>query len=166
MNAGQPSMALALHRGLLIATIVVLLDYATKLAVLDWIMQPPRSIAILPFLAVVLVFNRGVSFGVLNIDDPLIPWLLGTISVAVIGGLLWWLKRAANRLVLAGLGLVIGGALGNLIDRILYGAVVDFILLHAGTWQWPAFNVADSAISIGVALLLWDSLFGGRKSAN
>ncbi len=158
-------MPLVFRRGLLIATIVVLLDYVTKLAVLEWIMRPPTSIEILPFLAVVLVYNRGVSFGILNIDDPLIPWLLGMISVVVICGLLWWLKRAANRLVLIGLGLVIGGALGNLIDRMLYGAVVDFILLHAGTWQWPAFNVADSAISIGVVLLLWDSLFGGKKSA-
>jgi signal peptidase II len=153
-----------LRRGLLLAVIVVILDVASKLAILEWVMQPPRTIAILPFLALVLVFNRGVSFGILNVDEPWVQWLVGSVAVAVIGGLLWWLKRATNRLVFVGLGLVIGGACGNLIDRLLYGAVVDFVLLHVGDWQWPAFNVADSAISIGVACLLWDSLFGRPKS--
>lgn len=156
---------MTLRPGLLIAAIVLLLDYASKLAILEWVMQPPQTIAVLPFLAIVLVFNRGVSFGILNIGDAFVPWLVGTVTVIVVAGLLWWLRRSPNRLVMVGLGLIIGGAIGNLIDRLLYGAVVDFVLLYAGTWQWPAFNVADSAVSLGVAVLLWDSLFARPKSA-
>ena len=90
--------------------------------------------------------------------------VLGALSLAVAIGLVWWLARARRWMVIAGLGLVLGGAIGNLIDRFLYGAVVDFVLFHAGRWQFPAFNLADSAITLGVIALFWDSLFGVRES--
>ena len=73
--------------------------------------------------------------GLLNTGDPLVPWILGAIAIAVAVGLVWWLARARHGLVVLGLGLVLGGAIGNLIDRLLYGAVVDFVLLHAGGWH-------------------------------
>jgi signal peptidase II len=79
-------------------------------------------------------------------------------------GLVWWLARARHWLVVVALGLVLGGAIGNLIDRVLYGAVVDFVSVHAGGWYFPAFNVADSAITLGVIALLWDSLFTKPES--
>jgi len=155
---------MALRAGLLVAVLVLLLDFVTKLAILEWIKPPPQGIPLTDFLAIVLVWNRGMSFGMLNTGDPAVPWILGAVSVSVSAALIWWLARARRWPVVAGLGLVLGGAVGNLADRVLYGAVVDFILLHAGRWQWPAFNVADSAISVGVVFLLWDSLFGSRES--
>jgi signal peptidase II len=92
------------------------------------------------------------------------PVLLTGLALVVSGALTWWLRKADSRLMVVALGLVIGGALGNAIDRALYGAVMDFVDIHVAGWHWPAFNVADSAITVGAALLVWDALFGGRKS--
>jgi signal peptidase II len=155
---------MALRAGLLLAVLVLFLDQVSKLAILEGLKPPPAGISLTGFLAIVLVWNRGMSFGMFNVGDPIVPWILGAVTIAVAVGLVWWLARARRWLVVAGLGLVLGGALGNLIDRLLYGAVVDFILLHAGRWHWPAFNLADSAITLGVIALLWDSLFGARES--
>ena len=155
---------MGLRAGLFLAILVLLLDQVTKLAILEWVKPPEAGIAVTGFLAIVLVWNRGMSFGMFNTGDPLIPWLLGGVSIAVAVGLVWWLARARRWMVIVGLGLVLGGAVGNLADRFIYGAVVDFVLLHAGRWHWPAFNLADSAITLGVIALLWDSLFGARES--
>lgn len=155
---------MALRSGLLVAVLVLLLDLVSKLAILEWIEPPAQGIPLTGFLAIVLVWNRGMSFGMFNTGDPAVPWILGALAVAVSIALVWWLKRADRRMVVAGVGLVLGGAVGNLLDRVLYGAVVDFVLLHYRGWQWPAFNVADSAIFLGVVCLLWDSLFGPRES--
>lgn len=155
---------MALRAGLFLAILVLFLDQVSKLAILEWVRPQAAGIAVTGFLAIVLVWNRGMSFGMLNVGDPLVPWILGAIAVAVAVGLVWWLARARRGLVILGLGLVLGGAVGNLVDRLLYGAVVDFVLLHAGGWHFPAFNVADSAITLGVAALLWDSLFTKPES--
>lgn len=155
---------MALRAGLLIAAIILLLDQATKVYVLEWLMQPPQSIPVTSFFALVLTWNRGMSFGMLNMDAAWVPWVLGGVTVAVTIALFVWLSRARGWATVLGLALVIGGALGNLIDRILYGAVVDFILLHYEGWRWPAFNVADTAITLGVIALLLVSLFAGRES--
>ena len=155
---------MGIRAGLFLAILVLLLDQVTKLAILEWVKPPAAGVSITGFLAIVLVWNRGMSFGMFNTGDPLVPWILGAISIAVAVALIWWLARAQRGLVIAGLGLVLGGAVGNLVDRFVYGAVVDFVLLHAGTWRWPAFNVADSAITLGVIALLWDSLFGAQES--
>ncbi len=155
---------MGLRTGLFLAILVLLLDQVSKLAILEWVKPAAAGIPITGFLAIVLVWNRGMSFGLLNLADAWVPWILGAISIAVAIALVWWLTRARRWLVIAGLGLVLGGAIGNLVDRLLYGAVVDFVLLHVGRWHWPAFNVADSAITLGVIALLWDSLFGVRES--
>ena len=155
---------MGLRAGLFLAILVLFLDQVSKLAILEFVAPPAAGIPLTGFLAIVLVWNRGMSFGMLNSGDPLVPWILGALAVAVSIGLIWWLARAHRWLVIAGLGLVLGGAIGNLVDRLLYGAVVDFVLLHAGRWQWPAFNLADSAITLGVLALLWDSLFGAQES--
>ncbi len=155
---------MGLRAGLFLAILVLFLDQVSKLAILEWVKPQGAGIAITGFLAIVLVWNRGMSFGMFNTGDPIVPWILGAVAIAVAIGLLWWLARARHWLVIAGLGLVLGGAIGNFIDRVLYGAVVDFVLLHAGGWHFPAFNVADSAITLGVIALLWDSLFTKPES--
>jgi signal peptidase II len=155
---------MGLRTGLFLAILVLFLDQVTKLAILEWVQPPAAGISLTGFLAIVLVWNRGMSFGMLNTGDPLVPWILGTLAIVVAVGLVWWLARARRWWVIAGLGLVLGGAIGNLADRLIYGAVVDFVLLHYAGWHWPAFNLADSAITLGVLALLWDSLFGARES--
>jgi signal peptidase II len=87
------------------------------------------------------------------------PWLLTALALAVVAGLVTWLWRQPDPLLAVGVGLVSGGALGNVIDRIRLGAVVDFLDFYLGGWHWPAFNMADSAIAIGVGVLLFDGLF-------
>ncbi|MBL8709460.1 MAG: signal peptidase II, partial [Rhodospirillaceae bacterium] len=116
-------------------------------------------IEILPSLNIVMAWNTGVSFSMLRDTGP---WLLAGLAIAVSLGLLAWLVRLAEPLPAYGIGLVVGGAIGNVIDRFRFGAVFDFIDFYVGDWHWPAFNLADSAISIGVALLLFDGLFHDR----
>ncbi len=120
----------------------------------------PSSTPLAPFLDLTLRWNKGISFSLLRQDTPLgVAVLLGfTLLVVAVLGL--WLWRAQNRVIALGLGLIIGGALGNAVDRLAYGAVVDFLDLHAFGMHFFVFNGADSAISLGVALLVLDGLFG------
>lgn len=152
--------------GLAVAAVVILLDQATKLLILHVVMDPPRVIDVTPFFNIVLVWNRGVSFGLFNAGSPWTPWLLSAVALVITVVLLVWLRRVETRLMGAALGLVIGGAIGNVIDRIFQSrhAVVDFLDFYLGSYHWPAFNVADSAISVGVALLLIDSLIVSRET--
>ncbi|RZI94825.1 MAG: signal peptidase II [Rubrivivax sp.] len=140
--------------GLVFAVMAFAVDQVTKGAALAAAPALTRGIEVLPFLDLVLVHNRGVTFGLLASDHPAGRWLLilltGTITVA----LLVWLRRAQSRTQAAALGLIIGGALGNLVDRLRHGAVTDFLDFHAQGYHWPAFNLADSGIVLGVALLL------------
>ncbi len=146
--------------GLSVAVAVAALDQLSKWAVLDFFMDPPRVIKLLPFLDLVLVYNRGASFGFLNINAQWVPWLLTAIAAAVVIALIVWLRRVENRYLAAALGLIIGGAVGNGMDRVLRErhAVVDFIDFYVGAFHWPAFNIADSAIVIGVFIMLLDGL--------
>lgn len=154
----------ALTRGLGLGALVVILDQATKLWALSALFDPPRRIEILSVLDFVPVWNRGVSFGLLSSDSSWGPWLLSGFALVVCGFLLAWLIRARSWPLIWGLGAVIGGAIGNVIDRVLYGAVVDFIDVHYAAWHWPAFNIADSAITLGVGLLLLDAFgIGSRR---
>jgi signal peptidase II len=151
-----------LHLGLVVAGVVVVLDQLTKWAVLSWLDQP---VALTPFFNLVLVWNRGVSFGMLDSDGALAPWLLSALALAVMVALLVWLRRAEHPLTAVGLGSIIGGAAGNVVDRVRFGAVIDFLDVHAAGWHWPAFNVADSAICVGAALLLVDGLLMHRRQS-
>jgi len=154
----------ALTRGLGLGVLVVIADQATKLWALSALFDPPRRVPILPFLDFVPVWNRGVSFGLLSSSSEWGPWALSGFAVLVCVFMGIWLARATGWPLILGLGAVIGGAVGNVIDRVLYGAVVDFIDVHYGGWHWPAFNIADSAITLGVGLLLLDAFgIGTRK---
>lgn len=152
-----------LRLGLLVALPVVVLDQLTKWWVLADLMNPPAAIEVTPFFNLVLVWNRGVSFGLFDNDSPWGPVLLAGLALAISVVLLAWLTRAGSRLSAVAIGIVLGGAIGNVIDRLRFGAVVDFLDFHAWGYHWPAFNVADSAISIGVGLLLYDGLFENRR---
>ena len=115
---------------------------------------------VLPFFNLVTVWNYGVSFGMFNTGVAATAWIFSALALAISGALTVWLAKADRVLLTASLGLIIGGAIGNVVDRIRFGAVFDFLDFHAFGWHWPAFNVADSAITVGVAVLFVDSLFG------
>ena len=152
--------------GLVIAVAILAVDQISKYLLIG-VMQENRfqPIEITPFFNLVMVWNRGVSFGLFASDLEAMLWVLTVLAIGVSIGLLIWLYRAANRWLAIGLGLVIGGAIGNAVDRVVYGAVADFFDFHlAGVGHWPAFNIADSAIVVGVGFLLIDSLFADARS--
>ena len=152
-------------RGLVLAGVTLLADQVSKHFLLDWLLHRGPSVEIVPgFFNLVIVWNRGVSFGMFGGDAAVPPWVLAGLAAAIVLGLGVWMRRTDRALVAAGVGLVIGGAIGNVIDRARYGAVFDFADFHVGDWHWPAFNVADSAIVLGVAALLADSLFAPDPS--
>lgn len=150
--------------GLGIALAVLILDQVTKWLIVDIVMNPPQVIALGPFLDIVMAWNRGVSFGMFNQESAWNAPVLSLLALVITGVLLNWLWKAQGRWVPAAIGLVVGGALGNVIDRARFGAVADFLYFHIDSHYWPAFNIADSGISIGAAMLVWDSLFGGKES--
>jgi signal peptidase II len=147
--------------GLTVALAILLVDQASKAIVLALLAEPIR---VTGFFNLVLVWNRGVSFGMLGGLGASAPWLLIGLALAVAVALTIWLWREARVLTGLALGLVIGGALGNAIDRARFGAVVDFLDFHLSGYHWPAFNVADSAIVVGAGLLVLDGLRAGRPA--
>ncbi len=155
-----------LRFGVVIALVTLGLDQASKLYLLFAYLLPIRDPLVLaPFLELVVVWNRGISYGLFQQQTELGRWLLVVVSAVAVVGLSVWMRRATSRLLAASLGLIIGGAIGNAIDRIAYGAVFDFIHVHAGTFSWYVFNVADAAIVAGVIGLLYDSLVPDRSRA-
>ena len=147
-----------LHQtGLALALLVLVLDQATKWIVLREL-DPYTPVAVTPFFNLVLVWNRGVSFGMFAEAGDHGPWLLTALAAAIGAFLLVWLYRETRPVPRLALWLVLAGAVGNSIDRLRLGAVVDFLDFHAFGYHWPAFNVADSAICIGAGLILLDSL--------
>jgi signal peptidase II len=151
--------------GLTVAAATAALDQAAKLWLLFGLDLPARGIVrITPFLDLVLTWNTGISYGLFRQEGPLgQAALLGLKAIAVL--LLWiWLSRTSSRLAALSLGLIIGGAVGNAIDRLAYGAVADFVLFHITTasfsFNWYVFNLADVAIVAGVIGLLFETLVG------
>lgn len=151
--------------GLSAALAVFLLDQGHK-----WLMighfgfVEGQKTTLTPFFDIVLVWNKGISYGLLPQDTALGRYLLLSIICATCLILLVWLARAADKLAALGLGLLIGGAAGNALDRIIHGAVADFFSLHAFGFYWYVFNLADVAIVAGVALLLYDSIRPDRQT--
>lgn len=134
-------------------------DMLTKWLILNVVMTPPRVIEITPFFNLVLGFNSGVSFGMFRDFFFERPFVLVGIKVAIIFALLVWAMRTDKRAEAVALGMIAGGAAGNVVDRASGGAVTDFLDFHVGAWHWPAFNTADVAITIGVILLLASSIW-------
>ncbi|MCH7543437.1 MAG: signal peptidase II [Proteobacteria bacterium] len=150
--------------GLIVASAVIVLDQATKWWVVTIFMDPPRVVDVWPFFNVVMVWNRGVTFGFLGDTPYWGQWALVGLSLAIVAILLLWLRRAETKWRAAAIGLIIGGALGNVIDRVHYGAVADFLDFHVAGYHWPAFNFADAAITVGVAIMFFDALFKRKET--
>jgi signal peptidase II len=146
-----------------LAAAVLSLDYVSKVVVLHSF-APGERLAVAPFFNLVLVFNTGAAFSFLATAQGWQTFFFAAIAVVaslVIGFLI--LRNAGKALFCSGLALILGGALGNLYDRLVYGKVVDFLDFHAAGWHWPAFNVADSAITVGAAILIVESFFPKRS---
>jgi signal peptidase II len=148
-----------------LAVTVIALDQAVKYWILDVFALPdrPPTPVIGPFW-LSMVWNKGVSFGVLNIEAGWTRWVLTAFALAVAGGLAVWARRLQKPLLAIAVGLIMGGAVGNAIDRLRFGAVADFLDFSRLAFPW-IFNVADSAISIGSVLLIWDLFLAPRKRA-
>ena len=146
-----------LSRWLGLAALVVVLDQVTKLWISNTFVYG-ESLAVLSFFNLVLVHNTGAAFSFLSDAGGMQRWLFSAIAIIASIWIVWMLRRHAQQKLLSfALALILGGALGNLIDRIAYGYVVDFLDFYWGTYHFPAFNLADSAISCGAALLLLES---------
>ncbi|MGC2857296.1 signal peptidase II [Novispirillum sp. DQ9] len=162
-GAAETQAAKAFHArslivGLGVAALIIVLDQVSKNLILGHLLANPGTIVLAPFLNIVMAWNTGVSFGMFN-DGTVSPWFFFGLSVLISTGLAVWMARTDARLLIAALAMIIGGAIGNAIDRVRWGAVFDFIDVHAFGWHWPAFNVADAGITVGAALLILDSLF-------
>lgn len=153
MREADPAWA----RWLWVSAAVLAADIATK----EWVSHAftlGEVREVLPFFNLVLMHNTGAAFSFLAEAGGWQRWFFTTVTIVISAVIVRMLRRPQERLVRAALALVLGGALGNLWDRLTLGHVVDFVQLHAAGYYWPAFNVADSAITVGVVLLVWDSL--------
>ena len=156
--------------GLALLALTVVLDQLSKSWVVGYFDTggpgtlggvPQRVVT--PFFNLILTWNRGMSFGLFNRDSPWNTALFSVLAIVIVTGLLIWLWRTDSALVAAGIGLVAGGAVGNVLDRLRLGAVTDFLDFHWRDWHFATFNLADSAITTGVALLLIDALLYRRE---
>ena len=154
--------ALNLRRGLLLALLVLVADQASKWWILEVLDLPTRrNVPLLGGgdfgLDLTMVWNRGVTFGLLSGSAPWHAWALAALAAAIAAFLIRWMAKAENRRTALALGAVVGGAVGNVIDRVRFGAVVDFVDAYAWGWHWYVFNVADAAIVLGVLVLLLEA---------
>jgi len=164
-DQGQPAVGSRSVLWLLLSLVVILFDQFTKDLVVQNLAEFQR-INLVPMLDLVRFHNTGAAFSFLANAGGWQNWLFAGIAIAVSAGIIWFqwfLPASGARLLATGLALILGGAIGNVIDRLVQGYVVDFIFVYYGDWSWPAFNVADSAISVGVTLVIIDSLFLERK---
>jgi signal peptidase II len=168
-GAGSPAMTSPLRAGLMAAIITLIVDQASKFWLLDVFDLAHRvadrgAVRVTPFFDLVLAWNVGISFGWLQNDSAVVQFALMAVKALAVVALAIWMTRSRTLLATIALGMIIGGAVGNAIDRIIYGAVVDFALFHLQigekTFNWYVFNLADVAIVAGVIALLYDSLLG------
>lgn len=161
MRIADPKLFFAMSG---LAALTVLFDQLTKFAVFEWLLVERAEIPVAPFFSLVERYNTGISFSLFATDHSVGPWAFAALAALIALGLLVWLSQTAERLPAIGLALVIGGAVGNVIDRVRIGKVMDFLLVYwPDVFYWPAFNLADSAITVGVALLIYDGVVGERR---
>ncbi len=156
--------------GLIAALLVLVADQASKWWILEVLqLERLRQVVLLPVLNLTMVWNYGVTFGLLTGFGEWGPLILAAVALAVVMALMVWLHRAESRMVAVAIGAIAGGAVGNVIDRVRFGAVVDFLHAHIetrwGDFSWYVFNVADAAIVCGVATLVIDSLWSPKAGA-
>jgi signal peptidase II len=157
-----PGAPPAWWRWLFVTAAVIALDLATK-AWVAAVFREGQEWPVTSFFSLVLAYNSGAAFSFLAGAAGWQRWFFAGIAVTASAFLVWMLRRGGSRVLCTGLALILGGALGNLWDRLVIGRVTDFLLFHYAGWSWPAFNVADSAITVGAALLILDS-FRDRPS--
>jgi signal peptidase II len=154
-----------MRKWLTLAAVIVVADQVTKYAIVQYL-AGGKTVVLAPFLNLVLVYNPGAAFSFLS---DAAGWQRGFFIAVALGAsawIVWLLRRYSHQRVFAlALALVLAGAVGNVIDRIFVGAVIDFVDAHAFGYHWPAFNVADSSITCGATLLIWDALFPARSDA-
>ena len=150
--------------GVIVALSVFVADQVSKWAILDLFAQGPRVIEVTSFFNIVLAWNRGISFGMFGASGETGRWVLIVLAIVISAFLAVWMVKADTRFTALGLALIIGGAIGNVIDRVRLGAVVDFLDFYAWGYHWPAFNVADSAIVVGAAALILETLFSEQET--
>jgi len=155
-----------LRTGSIVALVALVADQLHKYLMLhEFGFMAGRFVEVTSFFNLVMVWNYGISFGMLNdADDGKQALILIIMTLAIVSFLFFWLRKAESKFQAASIGLVIGGALGNMLDRIFYGAVADFFDFHIAANHWPAFNIADVAISVGVFLLVVESFIGIKKA--
>lgn len=152
--------------GLALAAAILLLDQVTKIYIVGVVMgDAPRVIEVTGFFNLVMAWNYGVSFGMFN-EPGTQAHILIAIAIAVSLALVFWMGREPGPVTRFALGAIVGGAVGNVIDRFRWGAVADFLDFHAFGYHWPAFNVADAAIVVGAAVLVLDNLFRPAAKAS
>ena len=152
-----------LQFGLIIGLVSIIIDQATILIAVSYLWKPPSVINVFSFLDLTPVENRGISFGLFQDSGDIGRWVIAIFALFIVIFLAVWLRKQQFKFPAFCLGLVIGGALGNVIDRLRQGWVIDFIDFHIGNWHWPAFNFADTFITCGVILLLIDNLLRTQK---
>ena len=165
---GRYSSARLWRRILFISCIIataVLLDQFVKFLVVEFVMQPPRVIALAPFFDLVLVFNRGISFGMFSDQIGAYPTLAASVKTGIVAALVIWACRTDSRAERTFLAAMAGGAVGNIADRFRNGAVTDYLSVHVGEWAWPAFNLADVFVVSGAsALVVWTAVMPHRQT--
>ena len=152
--------------GLLIALLVIVLDQFSKIMVYSYLLEVGRMVEVTSFFNLVSAWNTGVSFSMFNNLGVNGVYILSAFSLLVVGFLLYWLNNEKSLYMRVSLGFVIGGAIGNVIDRVRLGAVYDFLDVHLGVHHWPAFNVADSFICIGAVLIVLDGVVFDKCGKN
>ncbi len=149
--------------GIVIAVMVIVLDQLSKFLMLTFVLNEQSVIIIMPFFNLVHAWNTGVSFSLFNNGGVIGTLLLCLIVIVIVAILLRWLYKEKTKLIQIALGMIIGGAVGNLIDRIRFGAVFDFLDFYIDAYHWPAFNLADSCICIGAVMIILHSMIYPTK---
>ena len=152
-----------MYLGLLVAFAAIVIDQVTKYVIINHVLAEYAAIIIAPFFAVVRAWNTGVSFSMFNNFGINGVYILSGVALIIVAMLLKWLKGERSKVIQVALGMIIGGALGNVIDRIRLGAVFDFLDFYVGDYHWPAFNAADSFICIGATIIVVHGLFFNKK---
>jgi signal peptidase II len=163
-SEAQPLQWANFRLGMIVAIVALVIDQANKLwLIFSYDIAAKAPVSLTSFFDLVMVWNRGISYGLLQQDSDFGRWALIVFALGVSIGLSLWLLRLETRLAAVSVGLIVGGAIGNAIDRIAYGAVADFYSLQIFGFDWYVFNIADCWVVVGVVGLLYDSLFTHHK---
>lgn len=150
--------------GLIAAVAAIVIDQLSKYLVLNYVVDSSSVVILAPFFNFVRAWNTGVSFSMFN-DGGLVGMIaLTAVALVIVAFLVNWLRQEKSKIVQVALGMIIGGAIGNVIDRIRLGAVFDFLDFHIGSSHWPAFNAADSFICVGAVMIIIHGLWFNEKS--